>query len=110
MSLLSLKLVNGSPLACYAGLIVPVRIGNVVVKQAVLVANISDPAILGLDFMRSHANCQIMTTQESEVRGQRVPYNQTKNGADQGKVRLDKNCEIEPRCQTILWTKADKNK
>ena len=107
ISLLSLKLADGSPLACYAGIIVPVRIGNVVVKQAVLVANISDPAILGLDFMRSHG-CQIdMTTQEFEVRGQRVPYNQTKNRADQGKVRLDKNCEIEPRCQTIVWTKAD---
>ena len=107
ISLLSLKLADGSPLACYAGIIVPVRIGNVVVKQAVLVANIFDPAILGLDFMRFHG-CQIdMTTQEFEVRGQRVPYNQTKNRADQGKVRLDKNCEIEPRCQTIVWTKAD---
>ena len=57
--------------------------------------------------MRSHGSQIDMTTQEFEVRGERVPYNQTKNRADQGKVRLDKNCEIEPRCQTIVWTKAD---
>ena len=97
VSLLSLRLADGTPLDCSAGIIVPVRIGKVVVKQTVLVANISDQAILGLDFMRSHGCLIDLSTQEFEVQGQRV----------RGEVRLDQNYEIQPRCQTILWSKAD---
>ena len=107
VSLLSLRLADGTPLDCSAGIIVPVRIGKVVVKQTVLVANISDQAILGLDFMRSHGCLIDLSTQEFEVQGQRVPCSMSKEENNRGEVRLDQNYEIQPRCQTILWSKAD---
>ena len=107
VSLLSLRLADGTPLDCSAGIIVPVRIGKVVVKQTVLVANISDHATLGLDFVRSHGCLIDLSTQEFKIKGQRVPCSMSKEENNKGEVRLDQNCEIQPRCQTILWSKAD---
>ena len=70
VSLLSLRLADGTPLDCSVGIIVPVRIGKVVVKQTVLVANISDHATLELDFVRSHGCLIDLYTQEFEVKVQ----------------------------------------
>ena len=52
------SLAGGAPLLCSARKILLIKIGRVMANHPVLVAKISEPVILGLDFMKEHG-CQI---------------------------------------------------
>ena len=72
VSELSLELADGKPLNCYAHVIMPLKIRNVLlVNHPVLVSDIADQAILGLDFLKAHS-CQIdVSIHEFSILGER---------------------------------------
>ena len=96
-SRVSLVLADGTPLLCLTGKILPIKIGEVTVKHPVLVADISEPVILGLDFMREH-ECQIdIPMKEFIISTERVPCSCSPEGSLPIKVRLVDHQVVPPR-------------
>ena len=107
-SRVSLVLADGTPLLCLTGKILPIKIGEVTVKHPVLVADISEPVILGLDFMREH-DCQIdIPMKEFIISMERVPCSCRPEGPVPIKVRLVDHQVVPPRSQVLIWAKPDR--
>ena len=99
-SQVSLTLADGATLLCLAGKILPIKIGGVMVKHPVLVANISEPVILGLDFLKEH-DCQIdIPMKEFIISKERVPCSCHTKRPLPNKVRLVDHQEIPPTCRS----------
>ena len=106
VSELSLELADGQPLNCYAHVIMPLKIGNVLVNHPVLVSDIADQAILGLDFLKAH-NCQIdVSIHEFNILGKRIQCSGLGDSHLVRRITLDKNHEIGPECQILVWTET----
>ena len=103
VSELSLELADGQPLTCYAQVIMPLKIGNVLVNHPVLVSDIADQAILGLDFLKAH-KCQIdVSIHEFNILGERIQCSGLGDSHLVRRITLDKNHEIGPECQILVW-------
>ena len=84
-----------------------VKIGSVLVDHSVLISDIADPAILGLDFMRDH-NCQInVPLREFIISGHKAQCSSSINSPPVKKLRLDRNFEVNPECQVVIWIKTE---
>ena len=106
VSELSLELADGQPLNCYAHVIMPLKIGNVLVNHPVLVSDIADQAILGLDFLKAH-NCQIdVSIHEFNILGERIQCSGLGDSHLVRRITLDKNHEIGPECQILVWAET----
>ena len=90
VSELSLELADGQPLNCYAHVIMPLKIGNVLVNHPVLVSDIADQAII----------------HEFNILGERIQCSGLGDSHLVRRITLDKNHEIGPECQILVWAET----
>ena len=76
---------------CRHGVMLPIMIDRKTVVHPVLVSDITDPLILGLDFMRSH-HCQIdVSMREFNIDGEHNSHSRKAGYSAAVKVRLGAN-------------------
>ena len=80
----------------------PIRVGGAEIEHTLLVANISNDAILGLDFLRGH-KCQVIWDEECFTVGHyRVPLQKRPEEPVICRVRLAENIVVPPSSEVFL--------
>uniref|UniRef100_A0A2A4K0Q2 Peptidase A2 domain-containing protein n=1 Tax=Heliothis virescens TaxID=7102 RepID=A0A2A4K0Q2_HELVI len=84
---------------------VELKLGNIIYQHKVIIADIVDDCILGLDFMRQH-NCEIDVNQGVLKYGSEEVFME---GAPSGKVYCLKTTTLPPRSETMVPVRLPQN-
>ena len=98
-----LQLADGTSLETYGVITVPLLVGPVAVKQDLIVADISDAGILGLDFLEEHQCSLDMKSSELEVAGVRVACGKGSPIVEAGRVKCTLSVTVPPVTEKLVW-------
>ena len=97
-----LQLADGTPLQSLGVVELPIKIGTAEINHKVLIADISDSAILGLDFLKQHS-CQLhLDTEHIYIGNMKIPCQQRGSTTDISRITLSQDCVIPARSEIIV--------
>lgn len=99
---LQLQLANGTPINIETCVTVNVQIGPVSVLHNILVCDIFDQAILGLDFLKEHCVQIDLGTEEIMIKGMWVPCQSKGNNQLLERGKLSDNYRVAPARSDLL--------
>ena len=98
-----LQQADGTSLETYGIITMPLLVGPVAVKQDLMVADISDVGILGLDFLEEHQCSLDMKSSELEVAGVRIACGKDSPIVEVGRVKYALSVTVPPVTEMIVW-------
>ena len=102
-----LQLADGTSLETYGVITVPLLVGPVAVKQDLIVADISDVGILGLDFLEEHQCSLDMKSSELEVAGIRIACGKGSPIVEVGRVKCAISVTVPPATEKLIWASVE---
>ena len=106
---INLRLADGTPLRSSGTVYIPMTVGPIEVLHEMVIADISDSAILGLDFLKQH-KCQLhFDTNKVVIDGNNIPCFKSGPTEHVCKVTLSSNCTIPARSEMIVNAKVNGN-
>ena len=98
-----LQQADGTSLEMYGVITMPLLVGPVAVKQDLMVADISDVGILGLDFLEEHQCSLDMKSSELEFAGVRIACGKDSPIVEVGRVKYALSVTVPPVTEMLVW-------